>query len=213
MSQQKKKPMFTIKYDDENVIVSAGGTILYRINNNQLELLLMTNRGKYEDLGGTADLTDIDIYHTVAREVFEESNGLINYNDILSRIKKSNFIVSKTSKYILFIIPANADEINLKTEDFGDREIHDNIPRTISWVPLSEFLNKNVIRDKLNFRLKNRNIFEYLKKLEQNITNTNNTNTTNTTNNTSDIAFTQTNEVNQLKDSRNNLSKQIKYLF
>lgn len=172
MSKGKKsRKTFNIKPNDPNagdVEVSAGGVILYRIEGNELQLLLMTNRGKYEDLGGTSESKDKDIFETVAREVSEESNKLINKGSILKRIKNSEYILSKTSKYILFIIKATKEESELVSEQFGDREIHDDIPRTIDWVPISKFLNSETIREKLNFRLKNRNIFEYLKKLDPN---------------------------------------------
>ena len=176
MSQAKKKsrPVFYIKSNDTNenkIEITAGGVILYRIKDNELQLLLMTNRGKYEDLGGTSENKDKDILNTVAREVSEESNQLIDKKSILDRIKISDYILSKTSKYILFIIKANKYESELVSEQFGDKEIHDDIPRIIDWIPLSEFLNSETIKNKLNFRLKNRNIFEYLKKLDPNYNN------------------------------------------
>jgi len=170
MPQDKKtKTIFLIKPNDPNaddVEVSAGGVILYRIKDGELQLLLMTNRGKLEDLGGTSEKKDKDIFHTVAREVSEESNRLIDKKSILNRIRNSEYILSRTSKYIIFIIKANDDESKLNSEQFGDREIHDDIPRTIDWVPASEFLKSETIKNKLNFRLKNRNVFEYIKKLD-----------------------------------------------
>src|SRR4051794_7748616 len=115
----KQKPIFniTLKDSNEEIKISAGGVILYRINKNKnLELLLMTNRNKYEDLGGTSDIGDHDIYDTVSREVYEESNGLINKKSIMDRIQKSDFIVSKTCKYIIFIIEANQKEKTLESK-------------------------------------------------------------------------------------------------
>lgn len=171
MSKNKKdRRTFYVKSKDntDDIEVTAGGVILYRIKNNELQLLLMTNRGKYEDLGGTSESQDKSIYETVAREISEESNGLINKESILKRIKKSDYIISKTAKYIIFIIKATKKESELTSKQFGNKEIHDNIERTIDWVPVSEFLNSDVIKNKINFRLKNRNIFEYLKKIDPN---------------------------------------------
>jgi len=173
MTKSKSRPVFNIRSnDDEDVVVSAGGVILYRINNNQLELLMMTNRGKYEDLGGTTDNRDKDIYDTIAREVWEESNELIDEKSIRSRIEamalEKDMIISKTSKYVLFIMKANSSEKKLTSEQFGDREIHDDIPRTVDWISIDEFLKKETIKDKLNFRLKNKNVFDYLRKLNPN---------------------------------------------
>ena len=162
-----KRVIFNIKPKDSDIEVpiTSGGVILYR-RNKELELLLITNRGKYEDLGGRADISDKNIYETVAREAYEESNNLINKKSILDRIKTSEYFISKTAKYIVFIIEANQEESKLLSEQFGNIEIHDNIPRIISWIPISEFLDTKTIKDKMNFRLKNRYIFEYLKSLK-----------------------------------------------
>lgn len=183
MKKSNKKfdrKIFSITLENGEIAdITAGGVILYRIINNKVELLLATNRHKYEDLGGRTDNEDKDISNTISREVYEESNKLINKQSILnrikSRIKRKDYILSKTSKYLLFIIPANHNESKLESKQFGDKEIHDNIPRTICWVPISEFLDPETIKNKLNFRLKNRNIFEYIKKLKT-IDNINNNN-------------------------------------
>ncbi|AYV84088.1 MAG: hypothetical protein Hyperionvirus17_8 [Hyperionvirus sp.] len=159
-----ERPRKSFKIDHEGISyeVTSGGAIIYRLKNGILELLLSHNRSKYEDLGGTAENTDTDINHTVAREVEEESNKLISQKSILERIKNQKFIFSKTSKYILYILPATPTEASLTTEDFGTKEFHDNIPRTVHWIPFDEFINPATIKNKLNFRLKNRKIFEQL---------------------------------------------------
>ena len=41
--------------DDEDMIVSAGGVILYRVKKGNVELLIAESRGLYEDLGGCVD--------------------------------------------------------------------------------------------------------------------------------------------------------------
>jgi len=161
---KRNRPSFKIKdpKSGEENDVTSGGVILYRIKNNSLQLLLSWSRGKYEDLGGTVDETDADIYHTISREVEEESNGLILAKDILTRIQTREPIYSKTSKYLAFIVKANDLESVLTSEQFGDKELHDNFERTIQWVPLIEFMNPVTIREKINFRLKNKYIFDAL---------------------------------------------------
>ena len=149
--------------DDEDMIVSAGGVILYRVKKGNVELLIAESRGLYEDLGGCVDKEDVDIFETVAREAFEESNELISKSKIKKRLKKDvRFCYSKRSKYVTYIIKANTDEAKLKSDDFGDKEIHDDIFRKIKWLPLDVFLSKDIIDHKLNFRLKNKKLFEIL---------------------------------------------------
>lgn len=165
---KKNRPVFRIKRNDEEgeFEVTAGGVVLYRIVDKQLELLLMLNRGKYEDFGGTVDSKDINIIDTISREVNEESNGLIQGESIKSRIKDLPYILSKTSKYIIYILEANEYEEKLTSEQFGDKEIHDDIYRTVHWVPIVEFLNPETIKNKLNFRLRNKELFNCLKRLD-----------------------------------------------
>ena len=154
---------FFFDTENETYEITAGGAIFYKYDSdNRLQLLLMTNRNKYEDLGGCVDRTDETIYHTVAREVHEESNGQISQR-IITRLRNSPFVVSQKSKYIVFFVAASEAESNLTGADFGDREIHDDFERTIDWIPVDVFLNKYTIRDKLNFRLKNRKVFELVK--------------------------------------------------
>jgi hypothetical protein len=162
MSKKDKKIFYL---SDDKVVgeeISAGGVILYRFKNGNMELLLVENRGLYEDLGGRVDKADKDIYSTVAREANEESNKLLSKSKIKKRIKDAPFAYMKRSKYIVYIIKANTDEIKLKSIDFGDKEIHDDIFRKVKWIPLDIFLSKDIIAHKLNFRLKNKSLFTKL---------------------------------------------------
>lgn len=164
--QNEPRRMFYVKSNNKkNVKICASGVILYRIINNELQLLLMTYNNIYEDLGGRSQMSDIDIYHTAAREVDEESNGLINKNSILNRITTSKYVISGTCKYMLFIIKANDQEMALDKEQFGNREIHDDIPRIVDWIPYSELLRIRKTKSGLNFRLRNDQLFRYLKSL------------------------------------------------
>lgn len=170
MSEQKR--IFKISNNGVLFPVCAGGIILYRIENKELQLLLMCRSAGccYEDLGGKSQFDDQDIYQTVAREAEEESNGLINRNSVFNRIKQSEFIISEKCKYVLFVVRANNKEVNLKSEQFGDKEIHENLPRTVDWVTLSEFTNYIKLTGKLNFRLRNRKLYQLLKQLDPNKT-------------------------------------------
>jgi len=149
--------------DDEEKPVTAGGAIIYKIVNNKIKLLLADTRGNYEDLGGRCDLSDRNIYSTIAREVFEESNGLLDKKLIKKRLKKTTPIYIPKSKYLVFIIRATEDESNLICSDFGDIEIHDNIKRKIKWLDLKFIESKVIFNDKLAWRLKNRKLIEKIK--------------------------------------------------
>jgi hypothetical protein len=152
---------YTFKTHNNNEIF-AGGVILYKINDdpmNAVELLLIYNRDKYEDFGGTIDKKDVNIYETVAREVMEESNGLIKYDSIIERIKTEPYYYTKYSKYAVFIIEATQEERELKTEQFGLKEIYDDIERTVKTF-------YNLMKQKeVNFRLMNKVVLDKLKDL------------------------------------------------
>jgi len=58
--------------------------------------------------------------------------------------------------------------VELKKSDFGDREIHDDIKRKVYWIPLKKILLPEIIKGKLNFRLRSRVLFDKLKHIESN---------------------------------------------
>lgn len=154
-------------------VIYAGGVLFYRIKpiTNELEFLMMKNRGRYEDLGGRVDCKDKTIFDTIAREVEEESNNLITRESVFDRIKTMPYLHTKVSKYIIFVIKASEYEENLTSEMFGTREFHDNIERTAHWVSLSEFYK--FAKEKLiNFRLINRVVFDKLAELKSSIKST-----------------------------------------
>jgi len=140
--------------------VTAGGVLLYRRLGNQVELLMSFNRGRYEDLGGVADLDDFNIIDTASREVEEESNGMLRATDIQSRLDNASCFYTPSSKYLVYVLEATARESELTTDDFGPAELHDGFDRTISWIPLKRL--KNLVK---NWRLNNRALFDYLNSL------------------------------------------------
>lgn len=166
-SLESERPTFSLG-DSENRPIKAGGVLLYRFNKNSMELLLIESRNVYEDLGGRTDAKDKNIYKTVSRELYEESNKLLKKKDIYKRIKDTSAIsiYIPGSKYIIFIIKATPDEAMLTSNDFGDKEFHDNISRKIKWVPLKELLMPEIINSKLNWRLKHYILFQKLKQIQ-----------------------------------------------
>lgn len=144
--------------------VTAGGVIFYKFTKNTMKILLIDSDRFIEDIGGTAEVKDIDIHDCIAREVEEESNNVFKKNNILNRIKKSNYIYLPNSKYIVYFIKSTKKEELLRAVDFGKKEIHDNIKRTIKWYDIKKVLTSKII-NKLNYRIRNGTVFKKLRDL------------------------------------------------
>ena len=159
----------TIMYidDDDTKPVMASGALIYRFNNKKMELLVIKYNNKYEDIGGKIDNTDKNIYYATAREVEEETNGIIKSRDIYDRLTDSPYIYSAKSKYIIFLVEATEDEKKLVKKDFGEYEHHDNIKRTIGWVKKETLVDPKIIKHKMNWRLKNRKLFSKLESINE----------------------------------------------
>ena len=147
--------------DDPTKPIRAGGILLFNQRKSKIELLMIkkTHQLTYEDIGGKTSIYDNDIYETISREVSEETNNLINPNIIKKQILSSKCLYMSHAKYLLIIIKANHYEKKLKEKDFGDKETHDDIDRTIEWVNLNDFLDNKL---KVNPRLHSDELKEYL---------------------------------------------------
>ena len=163
MSKQNRKTFYLDKEKEKPV--TAGGVLLYRFIKKNMELLLVEGRGVYEDLGGRVDDNDKDIYATVAREASEESNSLLNKSKIKKRLKVAQYVYMTKCKYVIYIIKADENEEKLVSNDFGEKEKHDDVFRTVKWIPVDTFLLPDIIRHKLNFRLKSKALFDKLKEI------------------------------------------------
>lgn len=140
--------------------IRAGGVLFYKYNEDKTdcELLLIKTRYHYEDFGGCTDAEDNNILETVTREVQEESNGIFCKEDVYEKIKNSNPIYIARSKYVLYFMELDKRyDVSL----FGEKEFHDDIYRTVEWIPYDTFTDNNFI-NKLNFRLRAHNVLEYL---------------------------------------------------
>jgi hypothetical protein len=160
-----------IFYLDEDINqekpITAGGVIIYKIEKGQIYLLLIDSRGNFEDFGGRSDENDETIFDMVSREAYEESNMLLDRNKIKERLITAKYVYSINSKYIVYIINALEDESKLTSEMFGNKEIYDNIPRKVKWISLNVFLKPEIIKFKVCARLKNKLLFDILKKIEK----------------------------------------------
>ena len=163
MSKQNRKTFYLDKEKEKPV--TAGGVILYRFVKKNMELLLVEGRGVYEDLGGRTDNDDKDIYTTVAREASEESNNLLSKSKIKKRIKVAPYIYMAKCKYVIYVIKADENEEKLISSDFGEKEEHDDVFRKVKWIPVDTFLLPDIIKHKLNFRLKSKALFDKIKEI------------------------------------------------
>lgn len=152
--------------DDETKPITAGGVLIYKFNkNNEMKLLLIDSRDKYEDFGGRVDSKDRSIYSTVSREAFEESNELLDKQSIRSRIKTAPYVYIKIAKYIVYIIEATETEAQLTMSDFGTKEIYEDINRKVKWISLEKFLEPEMQKQRINWRLTHYNIASELKNI------------------------------------------------
>lgn len=142
-------------YLDEKPI-RAGGVLLYR---GDYSFLMIYSRGNYEDFGGRTDNIDTCIEDTVAREAEEESNGVLTREYVRMQLDNGKIFYNSPSKYIVYI--AEITE-NFDPESFGDIEIHDNIKRTVEWIPLEKILDGEV---SINPRIQTHQIKQYLETL------------------------------------------------
>lgn len=161
------KEKITFELEDGE-IVTSGGVIIYKYNDDKktINLLLLKDDKHIEDIGGCIDEEDKNIYNTISREVYEETNGIIDKKNIKQRIKKADYVYTPRSKYVIFIVHATKTEYNLKQKDFGDIEEHDNIKRKIKWYSLHEFYSdKNM--EKVNWRMKNTKLYKKLNEIKE----------------------------------------------
>lgn len=162
-----KKTMYL--NDDKTKPITAAGALFYKKDGASLSLLIVDSNGKYEDIGGKIDSTDKTVYQAASREIEEETNGLIKAKDVIDRLKKAEYIYVPHSKYVIFLISAVKKEQELKKEDFGDYEGHDKILRSIGWVKRENLCKAEVIKHKLNWRLKieSKKLFARLAEIEK----------------------------------------------
>lgn len=157
-----KRPTFYFE-NDINKPIRAGGVLIYKKYKGKIKFLLIRKLtfgdNMHEDIGGKTDIDDIDIYDTVSREVSEETNKVINQDEIKEQIKKSTPLYVPFSKYLIYLVEANETQMKLKPSSFGDEEIHDSIKRKIYWIYAYNF-----IHDKYNFnpRMNNQTIKKFI---------------------------------------------------
>lgn len=152
--------------DDDAKPVTAAGALFYKKVGKQMMVLVIENDSKYEDIGGKIDPDDEDIVAAASREIEEETNGIIKAENVIERLRTATYIYVPRSKYVIYLVEANAEEKKLKKNDFGDREEHDGFPRTIGWMAREELAKPAIVQFKMNWRMKCKSLFEKLTDIE-----------------------------------------------
>lgn len=154
-----KRPTFQYEQDNVTYDIKAGGILFYKIEDNSVKFLMIRNRDRYEDFGGCTDNCDKNIQDTIAREVEEESNKLFSKSNILERMGKTEPIINKTSKYLLYILKLVDHELQFTGNEFGTHETHDDIDRTVEIVDIDKFKDSDFLYSEVNFRLRFREFY------------------------------------------------------
>jgi|SRR5579862_730898 len=169
----------------DNVVTACGSLFFKEVNSDIYLLLIKYENPKwphYDDFGGKVDEQDDNISSTIMRETSEETNGIIskdmmkNFPPTLMEYSKkgnifpnrlgaisSKLFYTKQSKYCLQLIEVT-NSFFQDTSVFGDREITDDIKRTINWYKYEN------VKNNLAMRLRNNELiacFDLLKLIGQ----------------------------------------------
>ena len=142
MKYSKKKLIRKTFYlnGDKNCPIMAGGVLFYKYEENEIKVLVINKNNRYEDFGGKIDSKkDKNIIDTISREVAEESNNLFQNDYIIKKLKSSNPIYLKDSKYLLYVLEL---EKEYPEDDFSNREYHTNCFRNVELILFDNFITK-----------------------------------------------------------------------
>ena len=129
--------------------VTAGGLLIHNKQNNKYLLQYNYNKNRWDDFGGKVDWGDNNIFDTIIRETYEESNYLIANKNNKINFNKCSFYYIKDCKYFLTIIDSNNIKICGDLLEYGEIEQSGGYKRKLEWININ---NKNKIN--LNGRLK-----------------------------------------------------------
>ena len=142
----KPSPRATFYMPDQSKPIRAGGVLLVHPDLGWLmQEKILSGKKQYSDFGGKTDKQDYDIYHTISRELSEETNNLITIP--AQDLKKGKQIYISSSKYLLIIINTDSD-FEMEIASMGDTEIHNGKPRLVKFI-------KNIDSTTLHPRIKN----------------------------------------------------------
>jgi 8-oxo-dGTP pyrophosphatase MutT (NUDIX family) len=141
------RPVFT---ENNRIFVSAG-VLLYTKDTQGIYSFMMQktqNRGSwiYEDLGGKSDPNDKSIKDVAFRECLEELNfkGGITRDYLEQQLLDPHSITYSVvdNKYMLYIIYVPYEiKAKMNMNEFGDHELLDGVPRTVTWLSYRDFMS------------------------------------------------------------------------
>lgn len=107
---------------------------------------LLQKRGKlYEDFGGKVEWSDQSVFDTMVREALEESNHRFDASSLYQRLLTTPFFYyHKKANYLYAVIQATEEEVYLIDQDFGEVENHQQVERSVAWIPMSQISFGNV---------------------------------------------------------------------
>lgn len=132
--------------NDTNKPIRAAGVLLYKVLNGctyyLMQVVTKQKKGQlctsYEDFGGKVEPTDSTWKDILLREAVEESNGVLNREELEDRLENENtkLFYHERSKYLFAMIEANQRESALQGFEFGDTEIDNGyeIKRVVKWL-------------------------------------------------------------------------------
>ncbi len=126
--------------------VFAAGVILSKLVDGRQHLLLQEKKGGFQDLGGKVEEGDTTVLDTIAREAYEETNGLLDKEDLKSRLSSDerDYYYVAHSKYLFTILDATEKEGALDEEAFGSKEEGQGYERRIKWIPVADLKIENI---------------------------------------------------------------------
>ena len=150
--------------------IRAGGVIFYKLDKTTKEIKLLLQyterissdkikRHVYEDIGGKTDKMDKSITDTIIREVLEETNGVINKNQLDELLINNHYIYSPNTKYYLVLVESK-DISKIDRRAFGKVELTSGKKRQFHWIDLCRLNNKGTPFNERIWLIKNK-INEY----------------------------------------------------
>ena len=124
--------------------IRAGGMLVYVRTHQGVKVLVRFAKGKVSDIGGKTDKVDTCIEDTVAREVWEETNGGLygqglNQKAFMFALKQrlhdptTMRVYNKKCKYMLFVVEESHQFLGLPMHRFGLREDTDGMNHYYRW--------------------------------------------------------------------------------
>jgi 8-oxo-dGTP pyrophosphatase MutT (NUDIX family) len=159
-----------VKYDYDSDSDSYTYNFLTLTNKNSKNPKL---NGLISDIGGKVEEEDTSPINTLARELFEETNGSLYYTyqddsieylsveklQILIANNKIKIVYNESSKYLLYFVKFPST-LSIDIEQFGDVEELTGIIRELNW-----YTSKDLLKT-LHFRLRNKTITDTIKNIK-----------------------------------------------